>query len=298
VERNIFKFCVLSFIGLIFVGCAATAPQTTPLPKVENQVVEFGILKTLDGKVITSSEINMAILNYIKSNSKYEEAKKTQSCFNNLGGGVTCSNYAKGVLYSSVNNGYKIDYVKGHAGSPTYSVSFNIPGTTSTTQDKTTLIFSYPENYASRNDYFATANAQPLDTESNLIADINSIFQGLSKASEKAFVSKQILLKDEVNTNYNDASTFANFERLLGVYAWKDKEKPTNIDIAKEKYFSFKTEKGTILPLHIKVYPYKNGSKVVYDMEVPYHIFLNGTYSFNDSDMKKIKDQIAKIAND
>lgn len=299
VRKILVSATLVSLLGLGFYGCGGLQPEIPPkaLSKIEGGKFSIGTLKDIDGNILSDKEIEDALFKYISSLSSYTLANPYKKCFQNLGGGTTCDMREDGVKFSKNENKIKIDYVKGYYIKPSYSISFEMLISISKTADNMTINVQYPTHAVSKNTYFSVAIAEPLDTEEKLISDLENIYKKISNTSEKAFIPKAVKLSGEVNSNYNDSSTYANFERLLGVYSWHE-AKPSNVDITKEKYFSFKTADGNIVPLHLKVYPYKNGSKIVYDLEIPYKIYLNGISSFTKVEIENIKKDIAKIAND
>jgi len=53
-----------------------------------------------------------------------------------------------------------------------------------------------------------------------------------------------------------------------------------------------------LLPLYVEVYPYRNGSKATYLVDLPYTIDSKGGMSINNKDIDVIKDKIEQIVND
>jgi hypothetical protein len=282
----------------LFTGCGmATPPKVRALNKIEDKVVNINTLKDYNGNIISVNEIKNAIYGHMTTLSKYPLAETKKDCFRNLGGTTTCNYYERGVKFSKETDKVVINYVNGYYKKPTYSVKFLMPMNVKNVGNKTVISAQYPSNATIKNDFYSTANAKPYDTEDNLIVDVKSIYNKIFTAFDTTYISKKVDISGEVNTNYNDSSTYANFERLLGTYRWS-KKKPNNIDITKEKYFNFKISNGSIVPLKVKVYPYKNKSKVVYSMTVPYKVYLNGKLSLTESMVNDLKNKIVAIAND
>jgi hypothetical protein len=108
-------------------------------------------------------------------------------------------------------------------------------------------------------------------------------------------------IRSEVNIPFNDISTFSNFRRHLrsGKDAWsayaKDEE-VTALDIAKSEKFYAPAPYGDTL-VSVAVYPYRNGSKVVYAFVYRYSITGSGT-TYNANSIKEIKKAIVSVAND
>jgi len=297
-NSNFLKLLSISLLGVVLSGCLGGQPPIAKSiqPKADKRIV-FKQVNDLGGSAITENEIKNTFFDGFKKLSKYREASATRECFNNLGGGVTCDNKIKGVLFVNNKNSFGVEYINGYWKTPAVHVNFDFPVTYSTENEGLAITIKHPSSYSIINDFFATANAKPFDTEENFVADINSIFDKLNSIQTTSYVSRSIKINGEVNTKYNNAAIYANFERLLGVYKWGNSQ-PSNVDITKEKSFSFKLKDGTIFPLHVKVYPYKAGSKVVYNANVPYRVYLDGKTSITKADLNLIEKEVEKIVND
>lgn len=175
-----------------------------------------------------------------------------------------------------------------------------------------TTTFTIPLNYSTVKEAgklkitFKTVDAATVESkkapefiveQTELIDDVMANLTLAINKLQNQKVERFLNIKGEINTNFNDASTFANFERILGFYSWNGNQ-PGNIDLIKEKYFNFKLANNAVVPLHVKVYPYKNGSKVVYDMPIEYKIAMDGSIDIPTKDFDQIKQEIVKVAND
>lgn len=117
----------------------------------------------------------------------------------------------------------------------------------------------------------------------------------------------------EINVEFNDEAIFANFERKLGSFIDRSgsKEKVavnksktlkyngnsnnSKDTIEKKNVYSLEIN-GTIYPVNIFIYPYRNGSKVVYDIDIPYSI--TDSYSLTKETISKISKKIEDVAKD
>ncbi len=68
-------------------------------------------------------------------------------------------------------------------------------------------------------------------------------------------------------------------------------------EIKKDNVFSLKYL-DMLLPLYVEIYPYRNGSKAVYLIDLPYTIDSKGGISINTNDIDGIKNKIEQIVND
>lgn len=155
--------------------------------------------------------------------------------------------------------------------------------------EQTRIIISFPD----KGILAINEDVEPMVPVNELKKDTIRIFNEAS--TMKGFVKKSYFMKGEVNSQFNDTSTYANFLRILGQYKFDNSVKVD--DIRKKNTFTFKY-KNTNLPLYIQVYPYRNGSKVVYEVEIPYEVNSQGGISITKEDIDSIKKQIEKIAND
>ncbi len=161
------------------------------------------------------------------------------------------------------------------------------------------ILIKYPNNYTYKpcNDALGM-EIKPLDNPEKLKQDVFRILDKLPKS--KLYLSKRYLLKGEINTKYPTDSIYANFKRLMGQYTgyyyWTDsKEKISPIE--KENTFNLKI-KDKIYPINIKIYPYRNGSKVDYKAYISYKIYSNGTSTLTKQDIENAKKEIERVVND
>lgn len=110
-------------------------------------------------------------------------------------------------------------------------------------------------------------------------------------------------IKGEVNTDFNDVSVFSNFKRKLQPvsqdmwHAYQKEVKVTTLDIEKAQRFVVPSPNISAIA-SIAVFPYRNGSKVVYGFGYRYSIKGDGTTTYKTSDIETIKKAITNIAND
>ena len=161
------------------------------------------------------------------------------------------------------------------------------------------ILIKYPNNYTYKpcNDVMGF-EIKPLDNPEKLKQDVFRILDKLP--TSKLYLSKKYLLKGEINTKYPAASIYANFKRLMGQYTgyyyWTDSEERIS-PIEKENTFNLKI-KDKIYPVNIKVYPYRNGSKVIYKAYISYKIYSDGTSTLTKQDIENAKKEIERVVND
>lgn len=164
-----------------------------------------------------------------------------------------------------------------------------------TQKDMNTLVIKYPDSYIERlSKTIIMTDIVPLDNKDNLQNDVNNIFNNFDKVV--ITLDREYILKDEVNSEYPSSSIYANFGRVLGKFDWNKKE-VKNSDIVKINTFSYKYNKLEY-PLHVDIFPYRTGSKVVYSLLLDYTIDSKGKSSLTSKDISTMKNEIAKIVND
>lgn len=296
-KKSFIKLGLLSaFVGLIFSGCgtAQLPPQQIAIAKQTSQVLSVKSVN-LSGDSIDKNTILSTVGNQFINGSSYRKKTSYPACngcqiWNIVGVESKYSNERINLVYTS---GEKYSSGKIIEAKDVFNFPVNVEFDTKNGLYKITV--DYPDNVITNSAKDGLgATIDQLDNLKNLENDAKRLYANLKNQK----VALELAINGEINTKYNDSSTYANFERMLGVYRWNDREKPTNVDIAKEKYFAFKLPDGQSMPLHIKVYPYQNGSKVVYDMPIKYSLDMNGGMSLSKQDMENIKKQISKIAND
>lgn len=280
--------------SVLFSGCGTSVlpPKQIPITK-QSEIKVLTVKATdVDEKKINQDTILHKIGKQISEGSEYIEKARRRAC-------PTCTIYEmKGVESTYTKQQFELIYVNGKDYSTgmyeakdifKFPVKSELDSSTNTYK----LSVSYPKEVTTYSVQADPGLGIPqLDPLPKLEKDALSVFNNLKNLK----IELKAKIAGEINTQYSDASIYANFERILRVYDWKG-NKPSNLDIAKEKYFSFNLKNGKTVPLHIKIYPYQNGSKIVYDLEVPYILDMNGGINMTLADIHAIKDEITKIAN-
>jgi hypothetical protein len=131
---------------------------------------------------------------------------------------------------------------------------------------------------------------KPIGTFEQIINDLNSKFTGLINPVLRSSTK----VNGELNCKYNSDSIYSNFERLFGKFEAKDSQ-ITKDDLEKKNVFKFDYG-GSTLPIFVSVFPYRDGSKINYEVSIPYTIGTD--YSIDPNKIASVKKRVAAIAND
>jgi len=276
-------------IAAIITGCGVgpQPPKTYPINFPNKEVnINFNFPKTdpitKEKVTVNFSDLKKQIADDMVKYSKYGRLRGPLFAYSNIV-------HYDGVKVNITNKNYKLIYANGIKfinDNSTYlnQTIFNIPYKL----DSSHITLKYPNTYTQINCYNPIGQTiKPLDTLQNLKKDVVNILDKLSKTN--LYIKKHYLIKGEVNSSYNKESIYANFERLLGKY------KKDNVDTSKN-LFNLKLN-NKIFPLEVTIYPYRNGSKVIYQILISYKLFSNGTSSLTKKDIEKVKELIEKVVN-
>jgi len=293
--RHFGLLAIVGLTALFLSGCAGNLPpQQIPLVQKEAKELTVAAIDT-DGMALTKEQIFASLGTQMGKSSFYTQKKWQNSSSAGL-------SYVYGVESKYNNQNLILEYVNGQDYHNTTGLrlakdtfKFPVNGIFDASINKFKIRVIFPSSYdSSEGKNTLGMSFEHLDAPQAIQQDSQRLFNNLVNLK----ISRASKVNGEINTKYNDASTYANFERIMGIYDWRYTNKPTNTDITKEKYFSYKMQDGQSLPLNVKVYPYQNGSKVVYTMEIPYYLDMQGGVSLSKKDIEAIKKQIEKIAND
>jgi len=293
--RRSIKAFIITGISLGILGCS-TGPQPPQVksinPPKKGTTIKLNFPKkdpvTNQTLRIDKNELLSQIKNKMYNFSKYHRFRIIRY--------GKINDYA-GIEITRNPNYYNIDYKNGEYNYEWYltEVKFRIPYK----YNSTSIKLEYPTQYTvvHCNDAIGM-KIKLLDNPSNLKKDVFNILSNLKNV--KLSLSKRYILQGEINTKYPANSIYANFKRLMGQYQgnyyWTDsKEKISSIE--KENTFNLKI-KNKIYPLNVKVYPYRNGSKVVYKAYISYKIYSDGTSTLTKKDIENAKKEIERVVND
>jgi len=208
-------------------------------------------------------------------------------------------NYLAGIKINYNDKEYKINYLNTQDYKTGTIYTTKVIFKTPYKFESKKISIRYPTNYIYEpsNDVMGF-EIEPLDNPEKLKQDVFRILNKLPKS--KLYLSKRYLLKGEINTKYPADSIYANFKRLMGQYTgyyyWTDSKERIS-PIEKENTFNLKI-KDKIYPINIKVYPYRNGSKVIYKAYISYKIYSDGTSTLTKQDIENAKKEIERVVND
>ena len=202
----------------------------------------------------------------------------------------------KGLKVNKNNNIYTFNYVNETLLNSGNTYSGNTYTKTNTlfnvhaTQVSNTITFNFPLTSTKEVETFLNASSSALGSEIRLETDMKKIFSKLNTIP----INKYYALNEEINSKYPAQSIYANFKRMIGKYSYRSNERIS--ESKKANTFNLKVN-GQSLPLHVEVFPYRDGSKVKYSTELPYKITSNGS-NLTKQDIENIKVQITEIVND
>ena len=290
-NRSLSKICkfIFSFILIaILSGCAGVQ-----LPPSKGNITETSEVLTFkkasdDIALPTNNEINNAILAAVIEASKYNSFR--------LFGNSSEVRKGKGLKVSLLKDKIKLEYINGDffpSGTEfmTKSVaSLNIRNIEEEGKKLITLTTPPFIETIHGNEYFG-ASIKPLGNDQQLSSDVLNIVKNL-----KPIIIGQKEFKGEINSNFNDESIYANFERILGAYQYGINE-TKKFDIKKDRIFKVKTESTGKMPIKIEVYPYRDGSKALYEFDYKYQTHGDGSNTFNLKEINSLIGRIESIVN-
>jgi len=132
--------------------------------------------------------------------------------------------------------------------------------------------------------------------------DVKELRALLASLNPTIHFAKVKPIKGEINVKYSDESVYANFTRMMGSYSFSNEEEAKGYDITKDHVFALK-HKDKLIPLKMTVYPYREGSKVVYEFEYRYSMTVSGKTgssisSYSQSELDALMAEVSRVAND
>jgi len=275
--KNIIISTFISAIVIMMSACGeAPKPVTKQLIKVQPIKITFPKVDPITEEKISLNNLNLTT--FITKLSKYKRYRHVSS-YKSL-------RYYQGLKIEDHKNIISISYINELIASSLHEESKATFDFLYEKQDNI-LIFKYPVSYT----YIREGSfpVRPLlDSLENLEADSKNIFSQLKNLS----LDKKYKLIGEINSDFPAKSIYANFKRMLGNYSYRE-----NVSESKKQSTFKLTIKDQYIPLHIEVFPYREGSKVKYSALIPYKISQEGS-TLSKQDIASIKEEIKKIVND
>ena len=204
--------------------------------------------------------------------------------------------YYEGLKVQKTSNKYILNYENGELNDHWFlnSTKFTI-FYKKLNNNKISFTLDNKYEYQPYKDLFET-DIDPLDSLQNLENDSKNILSKLGTL--KIIFHKRYHLKGNINNKYKADSIYANFKRLMGEYNWNSYYNTNNneklTEVKKENTFNLKVNNKSI-PLHVEVYPYRNGSKVEYEAYLPYTISSDGKVSLSKKYIEQLKTKISNV---
>lgn len=122
---------------------------------------------------------------------------------------------------------------------------------------------------------------------------------------ENIQINREFELTSEVNSQYNTESIEANFKRLLQRFSILGfAHKDFIQQLGEERFNSLMRENPYVIsynkelfPIQYRIVPYRNGTKVIYTLDLLYKLNSNGTATITDKDIEKIKKVVEDMVN-
>lgn len=275
-------------VASIFSGCATTSQET--VGTTVSIPVHFA-KDVISGAPVVQSEVENAVALAAKTNTRFPYQQQWGGQFYMFRGlytahaseGLTIT-YARGDTNGSRGGG-QLQLMKYQS-----KVSFSIHVDSVT--DNSSIVSFGPEVSITHGTNAIAIPYPELAPTPVLVADLRNI---LSHPSQ-IIVHRTSPVQGEINVAFNSESTYANFMRKLGKYQFRGDEPKTN-DM--EKMGAYNIQVGPkVVPLYVDVMPYRNGSKVIYKMNIPYELSGDGAQSVTMNDINEAKRKIAAVAND
>lgn len=306
-KKLIFLLSAVVFMSIQ--GCAAFKP--IPQEEVKLNLTsgpKVLIVNNLDfnGKEIDKSSVMDKIKQIIEKGGEFNKFSKWRTYDNPQDSSQSAKYNVKGSKVAVADNEIIVEYINGDMHEPHTEYS---PSTGKTfsydeywsvykTEAKFPYSFVKDGKFYKVTIYFPTSLVnkehhswdKPIGSPEQILNDLNSKFNVLKNPVLEASTR----VYGEINSKYNSDSIYSNFERLIGKYNFKDKKIATN-DLEKKNVFKYDYE-GTMLPIYVSVFPYRDGSKINYEVNIPYNIGTD--YTIDSNKIALVQKRVEAIAND
>lgn len=297
------QFSILgATLAISISGCSS---MNSPLPSKQAMSQKSGSIEltykfndTINGDV-SKDEVYDAMASLMSKKSRYKDKQEIwNGNFRDIHGKVI----------SHEGNKLIVDYTNGDDnchncinGKSTTDVLFVLPTTVKEISKNNFIVkSSFPTQYTIKPFTDALGfEHNTLDKEAFLDNDAKRIFDSLK--TNPVTITRKVKFTGEVNTKYPDKAVYANFKRIMGeFYDWRQWSTTSNEEITeteKKNTFNLVWNQESF-PIHVEVYPYRDGSKVTYTSTLFYTIDSTGNTTISSNDMKKLREKIEKVVND
>ena len=282
-------------LAIGFTGCGKEPipPKQMTTSKIDSINVEYKFKDNLNDKPITKNQVVSKIISNISKSSGYKKkvilSRNVRTTYGHVveyDNNILTINYLNG----NQNCGGKCKSKYGQVTQVIFNSKLNIK---KISRNNFMVSASFPTKYVIKPDSsFIGSEFDPLDKPNKLESDSKKMFNAIKQPIK---ISRNIEFKGEVNTKYPDKAVYANFKRILGNYSWRNYNRQVN-DVKKQNTFSIKINNKRF-PLFVEVYPYRDGSKVIYSSNLKYTIDSKGNTTLTKEDISKLHKKIKNIIN-
>jgi len=271
----LFSVGTASVVASLLSGCATTSQES--VGTTVNTPVHFA-KDNISGAPVLQSEVANAVALAAKTNTRFPYQQQWGGQFYMFRGlytapasdGLTVT-YARGDTNGSMGGGL-LQLMKYQS-----KVSFSVH-VDNITENSSNISFGPEVSVTHGTDAIAIPYPELAPT-ATLATDLRNILSNPGQI----IVHRLTPVEGEINVAFNSESTYANFMRKLGKYQFRGDEPKTN-DM--EKLGAYSLQVGPkIVPLYVDVMPYRNGSKVIYKMNIPYELSGDGAQSVTLNDI-------------
>lgn len=124
-----------------------------------------------------------------------------------------------------------------------------------------------------------------------LIGDLQSILNSATSIKVKL----TSLVKGELSAPFKPEAILGNFERIMGRHTYGYSEQHI-YDPKRDNVFAYRAGQNRI-PVKVAAFPYRDGTKIVYEAQLPFEIRADGSTIGYDLP-KQLKDDLEKVIND
>lgn len=286
---------IFVLIGSIFAlsSCASLndQPQQSNIQSFTNLYTYMS--KDLSDATVSDSDISNALSDVIQNNTNYRYKtwySYTQNTSKNNVFGVKVVQQQDSLIVSYMNGSIAGgSFPADNYSSTNFMINKNITSTSNQMQLKATV--SSNVNVVKETSLFIGINQ---------VGSVGELYNDLKATmSKNAPIKRTYMLNGEINSVYSSDSIYANFQRSLGAYDWKNwggSDPVKSYDIKKENTYKLDFA-SSYVPLNVAIYPYRNQSKIIYKVLIPYQLNSDGTATLSKTQVEQLKAKIKDIVN-